>query len=97
MHVRISVATVRFNSVLFGVRGGPEPKLDRYRKDSEILKDCLTSSVPVIQHPELPDMPTYKVQVLQPVPSPLSPSASHLSANDEIKHSCSIPSHDAVL
>ena len=43
---------------------------------SEIPKDRSTVSAPVIQHPDIPDTPAYKVQVLQPAPSPLSPPAS---------------------
>lgn len=45
---------------------------------SELPKDRSTSSAPVIQHPEVPDTPAYKVQVLLPAPSPLSPAASSL-------------------
>ena len=44
---------------------------------SDLPKDRPTSSAPVIQHPELPDTPAYRVKVLQPAPSPLfSPAAS---------------------
>ncbi len=43
---------------------------------SELPKDRSTSSAPVIQHPDIPDTPAYKVQVLQPAPSPLSPATS---------------------
>ena len=32
-------------------------------------------SAAVIQHPEQPDVPAYRVQVLQPAPSPLPPSS----------------------
>jgi heat shock protein 1/8 len=46
------------------------------RRFSELPKDRSTSSAPVIQHPDIPDTPAYKVQVLQPAPSPLSPAAS---------------------
>ena len=46
---------------------------------SELPKDRPTSSAPVIQHPEFPDTPAYKVQVLQPAPSPLSAAASALT------------------
>ncbi|KIM37662.1 hypothetical protein M413DRAFT_448433 [Hebeloma cylindrosporum] len=54
------------------------------KKFSEISQSENNSSAPVIQHPDLPDTPAYKVQVLQPSPSPLpagsnvtSPAASH--------------------
>ena len=47
---------------------------------SELPKDrpptTTTSSAPVIQHPDLRDTPAYKVQVLQPAPSPLPSSAA---------------------
>jgi len=49
---------------------------------SEIPQTEINTSASVIQHPELPDTPAYKVQVLQPAPSPLprstvtSPAAS---------------------
>ncbi len=53
---------------------------------SEIPQSENTTSARVIQHPELPDTPAYKVQVLQPSPAPLNsnstsayttPAASH--------------------
>ncbi|CAL1697107.1 unnamed protein product [Somion occarium] len=53
------------------------------KKFSEIPSDKLTVSAPVIQHPEIPDEPAYKVKVLQAAPSPLptsvttTPAASH--------------------
>jgi heat shock 70kDa protein 1/2/6/8 len=46
------------------------------RRFSELPKDRISSSAPVIQHPDLPDTPAYKVQVLLPAPLPLSPPAS---------------------
>ncbi|KAI9450059.1 Hsp70 protein-domain-containing protein [Lactarius psammicola] len=49
------------------------------KRFSELPKDRPTSSAPVIQHPDLPDTPAYRVQVLQPAPSPLSPAASALT------------------
>ncbi|KAI9436860.1 Hsp70 protein-domain-containing protein [Lactarius indigo] len=49
------------------------------KRFSELPKDRPTSSAPVIQHPDLPDTPAYRVQVLQPAPSPLSPAASALA------------------
>ncbi|KAJ7595435.1 Hsp70 protein-domain-containing protein [Mycena floridula] len=48
------------------------------RKFSEIKQQ--PESAPVIQHPDIADEPAYKVQVLQPAPSPLpvsSPAPSH--------------------
>ena len=50
---------------------------------SEIPQSTVITSAPVIQHPDHPDTPAYKVQVLQPAPSPLpasaftTPAASH--------------------
>ncbi|EKM77500.1 hypothetical protein AGABI1DRAFT_43082 [Agaricus bisporus var. burnettii JB137-S8] len=41
------------------------------KKFSEIPQSALNMSAPVIQHPDLPDVPAYKVTVLQPAPSPL--------------------------
>lgn len=38
-------------------------------------------SAPVIQHPDKPDEPAYKVQILQPAPKPLPTSAAASSAN----------------
>ncbi|TFK62385.1 actin-like ATPase domain-containing protein [Pluteus cervinus] len=51
------------------------------KKFSEISQSEPTTSAPVIQHPDIPDEPAYKVQVLQPAPSPLPASAipSHLA------------------
>ncbi|CAA7263618.1 unnamed protein product [Cyclocybe aegerita] len=53
------------------------------KKFSEIPQSENTTSAPVIQHPDQPDTPAYKVQVLQPAPTPLptsaftTPAASH--------------------
>ncbi|GJE89412.1 actin-like ATPase domain-containing protein [Phanerochaete sordida] len=44
------------------------------KKFSEIPADKPTNSAPVIQHPDLPDTAAYKVQVLQPAPTPLPTS-----------------------
>lgn len=44
------------------------------KKFSEIPADKPTTSAPVIQHPDLPDTPAYKVQILQPAPAPLPTS-----------------------
>ena len=41
------------------------------RRFSEIPKDKPVVSAPVIQHPEKPDEPAYKVTILQPAPKPL--------------------------
>ena len=54
-------------------------RLTHLARFSELPKDRPTTSAPVIQHPDLPDTPAYKVQVLQPAPSPLSPAASALT------------------
>ncbi|KAF8054341.1 Hsp70 protein-domain-containing protein [Lyophyllum atratum] len=49
------------------------------KKFSEISQSQSTKSAPVIQHPDIPDEPAYKVQVLQPAPSPL-PQSTHTSS-----------------
>ncbi|EKM60174.1 uncharacterized protein PHACADRAFT_246016 [Phanerochaete carnosa HHB-10118-sp] len=41
------------------------------KKFSEIAVDKPTTSALVIQHPDIPDTPAYKVQILQPAPTPL--------------------------
>ncbi|TFK33773.1 Hsp70 protein-domain-containing protein [Crucibulum laeve] len=48
------------------------------KKFSEIPQSTLNISAPVIQHPDLADEPAYKVEVLQPAPSPL-PISHHTS------------------
>ncbi|EPQ61321.1 actin-like ATPase domain-containing protein [Gloeophyllum trabeum ATCC 11539] len=54
------------------------------KKFSEIPKDKAVVSAPVIQHPDIPDEPAYRVQVLNPAPTPLprsttgTPAASNL-------------------
>ena len=48
---------------------------------SEIPKDKPVVSAPVIQHPEKPDEPAYKVTILQPAPKPLPTSSVTSSAN----------------
>ncbi|KAH9920504.1 actin-like ATPase domain-containing protein [Epithele typhae] len=50
------------------------------KKFSEIPANALSVSAPVIQHPELPDVPAYKVKVLQASPSPLPTTASNTPA-----------------
>ena len=51
------------------------------RRFSEIPKDKLVVSAPVIQHPEKPDEPAYKVTILQPAPKPLPTSAVTSTVN----------------
>ncbi|KAF5356430.1 hypothetical protein D9758_009501 [Tetrapyrgos nigripes] len=50
------------------------------KKFSEIPQSQSTSSAPVIQHPDIPDEPAYKVEILQPAPSPLPKTASNTPA-----------------
>ncbi|KAH9931327.1 actin-like ATPase domain-containing protein [Fomitopsis serialis] len=50
------------------------------KKFSELSFDKPTASAPVIQHPEQPDVPAYKVQVLQAAPSPLLTTATNTPA-----------------
>jgi heat shock protein 1/8 len=61
--------------------------LDAVPRFSEIPQSQKTKSSPVVQHPHMPDEPAYKVQILQPAPTPLprstvtsnlnTPAASH--------------------
>ncbi|TFK48017.1 actin-like ATPase domain-containing protein [Heliocybe sulcata] len=46
------------------------------KKFSEIPKDKPVVSAPVIQHPDQPDEPAYRVQVLNPAPAPLPKSVT---------------------
>ncbi|KAG6827737.1 hypothetical protein H0H92_010615 [Tricholoma furcatifolium] len=46
------------------------------KKFSEIPQTQSTKSAPVIQHPDIPDEPAYKVAILQPAPTPLPQSAT---------------------
>ncbi|OSD05568.1 actin-like ATPase domain-containing protein [Trametes coccinea BRFM310] len=50
------------------------------KKFSEISANASSTSAPVIQHPEIPDEPAYKVQILQPAPSPLPTTATNTPA-----------------
>lgn len=50
------------------------------KKFSQIPSDKLLVSAPVIQHPEQPDVPAYKVQVLQAAPTPLPKTATNTPA-----------------
>lgn len=61
--------------------------MDGPTRFSEIPQSQSTKSAPVIQHPHIPDEPAYRVQILQPAPTPLprstvpsnlnTPAASH--------------------
>lgn len=46
--------------------------------------DKPTASAPVIQHPEQPDVPAYKVQILQAAPSPLPTTATNTPAASKV-------------
>ncbi|KAJ4469207.1 Hsp70 protein-domain-containing protein [Lentinula aciculospora] len=46
------------------------------KKFSEITHSQSTTSAPVIQHPDIPDEPAYKVEILQPAPAPLPKSTT---------------------
>ncbi|KAI0353235.1 actin-like ATPase domain-containing protein [Trametes cingulata] len=50
------------------------------KKFSEIPSNASPVSAPVIQHPEIPDEPAYKVKILQPAPSPLPTSKTNTPA-----------------
>ncbi|KZT68492.1 actin-like ATPase domain-containing protein [Daedalea quercina L-15889] len=54
------------------------------KKFSELSFEKPTASAPVIQHPEQPDVPAYKVQVLQPAPSPIPTTASNTPAASKV-------------
>ena len=64
--------------MFFRLRGCDETLHCRF---SEIPKDKPVVSAPVIQHPEKPDEPAYKVTILQPAPKPLPTSSVTSSAN----------------
>ncbi|KDQ51375.1 hypothetical protein JAAARDRAFT_41229 [Jaapia argillacea MUCL 33604] len=49
------------------------------KKFSELPKDKPSASALIIQHPDLPDTPAYKVHVLQPAPKPLPPTTSNVN------------------
>ncbi|KAG5652909.1 hypothetical protein H0H81_003109 [Sphagnurus paluster] len=51
------------------------------KKFSEIPQSQSSKSAPVIQHPNIPDEPAYKVAVLQPAPAPLPQSTHNSSFN----------------
>ena len=57
---------------------------DQVHRFSEIPANALSVSAPVIQHPEIPDEPAYKVKVLQSSPSPLPPTASNTPAASKV-------------
>ena len=57
---------------------------DQEHRFSEIPANALSVSAPVIQHPEIPDEPAYKVKVLQSSPSPLPPTASNTPAASKV-------------
>ncbi|KAI0641234.1 actin-like ATPase domain-containing protein [Trametes meyenii] len=50
------------------------------KKFSEIPTNASPVSAPVIQHPEIPDEPAYKVKILQPAPPPLPTTATNTPA-----------------
>ncbi|KAI0668764.1 actin-like ATPase domain-containing protein [Trametes maxima] len=50
------------------------------KKFSEIPANASPVSAAVIQHPEIPDEPAYKVKILQPAPSPLPTTATNTPA-----------------
>ncbi|KAI0724749.1 actin-like ATPase domain-containing protein [Fomitopsis betulina] len=54
------------------------------RKFSELSFDKPSASAPVIQHPEKPDVPAYKVQILQAAPSPLPSTATNTPAASKV-------------
>ncbi|KAJ3837505.1 Hsp70 protein-domain-containing protein [Lentinula raphanica] len=45
-------------------------------KFSEISQSQSTTSAPIIQHPDIPDEPAYKVAILHPAPAPLPKSTT---------------------
>ncbi|KAG5353926.1 hypothetical protein C0989_000170 [Termitomyces sp. Mn162] len=51
------------------------------KKFSEIPQSEAKKSAPIIQHPEIPDEPAYKVEVLQPAPAPLPQTRSTPASN----------------
>ncbi|KAK7457252.1 Hsp70 protein that interacts with Zuo1p [Stygiomarasmius scandens] len=50
------------------------------KKFSEIPQNTSSTSAPIIQHPDIPDEPAYKVDILQPAPTPLPASSTNTPA-----------------
>ena len=69
----------------------------RARRFSELPKDRPTSSsAPVIQHPDIPDTPAYKVQVLLPAPSPLSSAQTPRTNNTPAASQLATPRSEPI-
>lgn len=54
------------------------------KKFSEVPQAVLSVSAPVIQHPSLPDTAAYKVNILQPAPTPLKTTATNTPAASQL-------------
>lgn len=66
-----------------------------YDRFSEISKDQPITSAPVIQHPDQPDVPAYKVSILQPAPAPMPIPKS--SANTPAASNVATPRSEPTL
>ncbi|KAF8877414.1 Hsp70 protein-domain-containing protein [Infundibulicybe gibba] len=66
------------------------------KRFSEIPQSKHTSSAPVIQHPDLPDEPAYKVQILQPAPTPLPRSTNVSSYNTPAASHAATPRSEPI-
>ncbi|KAG6907627.1 hypothetical protein DXG01_008163 [Tephrocybe rancida] len=66
------------------------------KKFSEIPQSQSTKSAPVIQHPDIPDEPAYKVQILQPAPTPLPQSTYNSTVNTPAASHAATPRSEPV-
>ncbi|TFK26072.1 dnaK-type molecular chaperone bipA [Coprinopsis marcescibilis] len=66
------------------------------KKFSEITQSSSPISAPVIQHPDIPDEPAYKVEVLQPAPSPIRTSAHGSSVNTPLASQLATPRSEPI-
>lgn len=58
---------------------------------SQIDTSKATTSAPVIEHPDQPDVPAYKVQILQAAPLPLPPSTTTTQQNTPLASQVATP------
>ncbi|KAG6849592.1 hypothetical protein H0H93_007114 [Arthromyces matolae] len=68
------ILTNEHDEALFNFRAKFEELLGNANGFSEIPQSQSSKSALVIQHPEIPDEPAYKVEILQPAPTPLPQS-----------------------
>ncbi|EAU87115.1 dnaK-type molecular chaperone bipA [Coprinopsis cinerea okayama7 len=66
------------------------------KKFSEISQSSSPISAPVIQHPDIPDEPAYKVEILAPAPSPIPPSTQPSNVNTPLASKIGTPRSEPV-